>query len=257
MGWLSSSCDPPFKCSFVVTVVIMFVDATLLGAPHQVREELLAQHRDLTVWVVGVAQSSEAMDAAELEQLEEHQRLKKQQQQDNKQKDNKQQQPQKGVSRGGRGAAAPNTRGAARESGPGSWLEGPWVSRELRELHWNLCATLGSLAHMVGLGQLQLGEDGSIGVSEEAARWELEQAEGLLAAMLRLLRDPGCVVRDHVRVELLLQEVEPGRVDRLVSGREEDRAAAEAAGRGAGGKRAADGAGRKHTKKEMQEVLFQ
>ncbi len=189
--------------------------------------------------------------------------------------------PKSGGARKG-GASSRSVGGKAAGEGPQpgpACADFPWMSLEMYHCWLLLARDVEFLAGHVEAGALRAVAGGCIKVVRGApgagkAEVELSLGVGLVATALRLLRNPGCVVREHVRVELLLQEVELGRVDRPVAGREEDRAAeaaeatraAVASAKGAGGgevkeeekgaKEAAGAAGKKMTKKDIAKLMF-
>ncbi len=208
---------------------ILFPNVT--GVVVQVRQELLVQGRDLTVHACGFMpdEATKRMDEAEREQLQEQRR--------------------NGTDRGaaassggtggsggsgaGTGAAACGGGGRSKGGSAAAWLDGPWMSTEVKRIKKHLFDSFNKLVEHLGDGGLRLGEDGSCVPVSKLATLEVERAEGFVVALLLLLRDEGSVAGSHLGVELLLQEVQPGRVDRLVPGREEARAAEAAEARDA------------------------
>ncbi len=225
----------------------------------QVRQELLSKGRDLSCFVCEeITEHRTLLEAAETEQL-----------QSRRSKQLGRQGPgpgPEGGAEGGRGA-----KGVKQGARQLDWGTCPLLTRETYQVLHLLVRDLGSLRGYVEQGVLKLQQGGGFTATNDGAKWDLTRVTGYVSVLLRLLRDPGCVVRDHVRVELLLQEVELGRVDRLVPGREEAKAAeatgavvARAKGTGGGevkaedkgAKEVAGAAGKKQNKKDLAKLMF-
>ncbi len=220
----------------------------------QVRQELLADERDLLVTVTHAGEIAHSMDAAELRQREEQQ----------------QQDPEEGRGQRQRGDAGGRSGGGGGGQGDaGGWLSGPWLSTELIEARTHLAVLIEHLDQLRLEGDVQLKRDGRVEcLIDEDGLSPLAEAKDCVETLLRMFATEGCVARSHVRVELLLQVVEKGRVDRPVGQQEGGGGAGvKKAGGNGGGQVAVRGAGRgvrgdvaakarKQAMEELKKVMF-
>lgn len=170
---------------------------TSLHVVLQVRQELLADGRDLLVKVLHAGERARNMDAAELRQRE-------QQQQEQEEGRGLQQR----ADAGGRSG-----RGSGEAGDAGGWLSGPWLSRELTEARFDLSVRLALLDELRLDGEVQLTRDGRVEcLTDEEGPSLLAQAKDCVETLLHMFSTEGCVARSHVRVELLLEVVEKGSV---------------------------------------------